>query len=107
QDIAVRQAGRGRSKPWVLTTLGAPYYCAQRLPLRIIVHSDSEPAVCASCWVHAMRGQMRISIPDALLTPPVHRVIQQRRGKKVQRRLGLRLIDILPLAGAAPIVERG
>src|SRR5690348_16297729 len=54
-----------------------------------------------------MRRMMRVAIADPLLHVLVDRVIDQRRRQKMERGLGLRLIDMLAFSSAPPIIERG
>ena len=106
QGLTMRAAGSQRGKTRVVTKVGTLHDLAERLPLGICVYCNGQPTILASGWIHAMRCQMRIHIPYPLLTMPAHRKVQQCRGEKVQGGLGLRLVDILPLAGAASVFER-
>src|SRR5438132_4125625 len=85
QGLVVREAGSRGGKTRVVVEFRVLHDLAERLPLSVIVYSDGQPVVLASGWVHARGGQMRITIPHPLLAAPVHRVVQQRRGEKVQR----------------------
>ena len=50
---------------------------------------------------------MPVAVAGPLLHTAVHGVIEKRRRDKVQGRFRLRLVDVLTLAGPAPVVERG
>src|SRR5580658_10297987 len=82
------------------------HHRAQTAPIVIVAAHNRDPLVIARGRVNAMRRELRIGISDAPLDPSIHRVIENRRAEKVNRAFSLRLIDVLPLASAATMVER-
>ena len=76
------------------------------LPLVEIRGDDRHPAVVASASVDTMRCGPRRRVAHAPRDPAVDCEIQQHRTEQVDRRLHLREIDVLPLAGVPAMFER-
>src|SRR5579863_3847134 len=75
-------------------------------PVVVVAAYDRDPLVITVGGVNAVGCENRVGIPNPAVDTAVHGVVENRGGEKVNRALGLRLIDILALAGAPPIIER-
>src|ERR1700735_1255185 len=78
----------------------------QAAPIVIVAADDCDPIVVAGGWINTVRREDGVKIPDASVDAAVHRVVENRRPEKLNRAFSLRLIDVLPLPGAAPMIKR-
>src|SRR2546430_3885777 len=106
ESLAIPLSRRQSRKVVVFAEVDSVYRTAQGAPVLISFAGDCYPAIIAQGRIHAMRRIVWVCIAHPLIDASVRGAIKQRRGKKMQRRLRLRLIDILALAGAPSIVER-
>src|SRR5208282_1478187 len=79
---------------------------AKAAPVVIAAADDRDPLVIAGGWINAMGREDGVGISDPSVDAAVRRVVENRRREKMNRAFSLRLIDILTLAGAPPMVER-
>ena len=80
---------------------------AQRPPLLVGLDRDRAPLVAARARVGVVRRRVGRVVAGAARARARDLTVEQLGGEEVQRRLHLRLIDVLALAGAAAVVERG
>ena len=79
---------------------------AQAAPIVIVAADDRDPLVIAGGWINAVGRESGVGISDSFLDAAIHRVVENRGPEKVNRAFSLRLIDVLALPGAAPMIER-
>src|SRR5579872_2370472 len=91
----------------VAREFGPSHRLAQRAELIVASANDRDPSIFTARRINSVRRKFRIAVAIADLRASIRGIIEQRRSQEMQRRLGLRLVDILSLPGPPPIFERG
>ena len=102
--VAPRQPlGRGQVGEVV-----APEQRGERPPVGVVPAGDRPPTGRRRCSRYTPCGAMCGSVlPVRGPRAAVHRLVEDRRAEEVDARLGLGEVEVLPLAGAPAVVERG
>ncbi len=106
EQIGVREPAGRRGEARIGPEVVPRHHVAERTPGLVAGDRDRDPAVVADDRIHAVRRVIGIAIPRATHDAAVDRVVEERRRQEVERRFGLREIDVLPLARATAMVER-
>ena len=106
-QIALREAAGQRVERARARPLRIAERTAQRAPLRVGLDRDRAPLVLAETRIGVVRRGGRRLVARAARVLARHLRLEQLGPEEVQRRLHLRLIDVLTLAGAAAVIERG
>src|SRR5712692_3427536 len=103
-------ASRGSREPRVARQVFVFHCGAQLAPVVVIAAHDRKPLVfsmlLAGGRINAVGRETGVGISDPSIDAAVYGVVENRGTEKMNRAFRLRLIDILALAGAAPIIER-
>src|SRR5262249_54768731 len=104
-SVVAPSLGGGQAR--IARQVAAIYHRTQSPPLGIGLARDRDPAIFARRRIHPVWRVLAIRVTDPPLDASVRRVIENRRGKEMQRGLRLRLVDVLTLSGAPMVIECG
>ena len=79
----------------------------ERLPVGVVAAGDGDPRVVAGAPVDAVGHHGDVGVAVARRRPAVDGLVEHGRRQEVHARLGLGEVEVLALAGAPPVVERG
>ena len=96
-----------RHEPRVARELGPRDRVTEPPPIGVVARRDRDPLVVARSRIDAVRRHRRMIVGDTIQRAPVDLRVEQVRREELERALDLRLIDVLPVARAPAMIERG
>src|SRR5271156_50985 len=105
--VAMLESSRRRRVARVVRKVFIVHCGAQAAPIVIVAAYYRDPIVIAGGRINAVGREGGGANSGARIGAAGHRVVENGGPKKVNRAFSLRLIDVLALPGAPPMIQRG